>query len=88
MAASHFRDGDFGTLVSVMSPAQLMRKTIHYVACGVLPLTHAVPTRSMFHNLLIDEALDGIPQALSIDHDLQHPNSAGAARLRTERRPR
>ena len=45
-----------------MSPAQLMRKTIHYVACGVLPLTHAVPTRSMFHNLLIDEALDGIPQ--------------------------
>jgi hypothetical protein len=87
VAASYFKDKGFGRFVSIASPAQVMRKALHYIAFGVLPLCYAEPAETMFHNY-IEEAFDKIPYVLLGDHDLQSPNSAEAAALRDERRPR
>ena len=86
VAASYFKDRNFGRLVSVVSPAQLMRKTLHYAAFGVLPLSFTAPTEKMFHDYL-EEIFDRIPYVLLVDHDLQSPESTEAAVLRAERKP-
>lgn len=86
VASAFFRDGEFGRLVSVMSPAQLMRKTLHYLAFGIYPLSYAVPTVPAFHDY-VDEALNSVPHTLFVDHDLQAQGSTEAARLRALRLP-
>lgn len=86
VAASYFKDQEFGQLASVCSPAQVMRKALHYIAFGVLPLCYAEPVDVMFHSY-VDEAFRGIPHVLFEDHDLQSSDSAGAAVRRAQRRP-
>jgi hypothetical protein len=86
VTASYYRDGNFGTLLSVLSPAQVMRKALHYVAFGVLPLLHTAPVLPMHHNF-IDEAFDSIPRVLFDDAYLEPSESAWARELRNERRP-
>ncbi|MGW3179037.1 hypothetical protein ACWDD9_07215 [Kitasatospora sp. NPDC001119] len=86
VAASYFRDGGFGTLVSVCSPAQMMRKTLHYLQFGVYPLTHTAPTAEGFHDFLY-ELLVAVPEVMGTDDTLQDPGSDGAERLRSDRRP-
>ncbi|WP_328958960.1 hypothetical protein [Kitasatospora purpeofusca] len=86
VAASYFKDGDFGTLVSVCSPAQMMRKTLHYLQFGVYPLNHTAPTPEGYHDFL-DELLVSVPGVLDTDDTLQAPDSDGADRLRADRRP-
>jgi hypothetical protein len=87
VASSYFKDGGFGRLVSVVSPAQLMRKTLHYAAFGVLPLTYTAPTEEMFHDY-VDELFEKIPYVLLVDHDLQSPDSMVANAMRADRKPR
>jgi hypothetical protein len=87
VAASYFRDEMFGHLISVVSPAQLLRKTLHYAAFGVLPLSYTAPTETMFHDY-VDEIFDKIPYVLLTDHDLQSPDSVAAADMRASRKPR
>ena len=87
VAASYFKDQGFGRLVSVVSPAQLLRKTLHYAASGVLPTSHTAPTDVMFHDY-VEEAFDKIPYVLLVDHDLQSPDSRVAREMRAERQPR
>lgn len=87
VTASYFKDQSFGHLVSVVSPAQLLRKTLHYAAFGVLPLSYTAPTEEMFHDYL-DEIFEKIPYVLLVDHDLQSPESTAAAALRADRKPR
>ncbi|MFE7189484.1 hypothetical protein [Kitasatospora sp. NPDC057541] len=86
VAASYFKDGGFGTLVSVCSPAQMMRKTLHYLQFGVHPLNHTAPTSEGFHDFLY-ELLVAVPEVMATDDTLQGPGSAGAEQLRVERRP-
>ncbi|GAA3028372.1 hypothetical protein [Kitasatospora sp. NPDC127067] len=86
VASSYFKDGDFGTLVSVCSPAQMMRKTVHYLQFGVYPLNHTAPTAEGFHDFLY-ELLVAVPQVMSTDDTLQDAGSDGAGRLRADRRP-
>jgi hypothetical protein len=87
VASSYFRDAGLGQLLSVMSPAQVMRKSLHYVAFGVYPLSHTAPVVAAFHDF-VTEALGGVPNALFVDHDLQAVDSAEADRLRRSRHPR
>jgi hypothetical protein len=86
VAASFFRDAGLGRLVSVMSPAQVMRKSLYYLAFGVYPMSYAVPDGNAFHDY-VAEALASVPHTLFIDHDLQSEKSGAAARLRSTRDP-
>ncbi len=86
VAASYYKDTNFGILISVCSPAQMLRKTLHYIEFGVVPLNVTVPTLSSFHDY-IDELFDKIPRVLTIDPSLQG-HSAEARRLREERKPK
>jgi hypothetical protein len=86
VAASYFRDQGFGTLLSVVSPAQLLRKTLHYIEFGVLPLNITVPTVDGYHNYL-DEVFERIPHVLTSDPSQQGAESEERSRLRAERRP-
>jgi hypothetical protein len=85
VAAAYFRDGDFGVLGSVVSPAQMMRKTLHYIEFGVFPLNFTVPTLVSYHDYL-DELFVKVPRVLAVDSTLQG-DSEEARRLRNERRP-
>lgn len=85
VAASYFKDANFGILASIVSPAQMLRKTLHYIEFGVIPLSFTVPTLNGFHDYL-DELFDKIPKVLAIDSTLQG-NSTEAKRLREERKP-
>jgi hypothetical protein len=85
VAASYYRDGEFGTLVSVCSPAQMIRKTLHYIEFGVVPLNFTAPVVDGFHDYM-NELFVQVPQVLAIDPRVQG-DSAEAKRLRAERKP-
>lgn len=66
VTARYFLDGEFGQLVSVVSPTQLTRKLLHYIEFAVFPKMYSVPTADMFHNIL-DEVFVRIPNAIFHD---------------------
>jgi hypothetical protein len=86
VAASYYRDSGFGVLASVCSPAQMLRKTLHYIEFGVIPLNFTVPVVAGFHDYL-DELFEQIPRVLFGDSRLQG-DSADAKKLRDERKPK
>ncbi|WP_433065604.1 hypothetical protein [Dactylosporangium sp. CS-033363] len=86
VAARYFLDAGFGRLYSVCSPSQLMRKTLHYIAFGVVPLNVTAPVDEPFHDYLY-ELFEAVPHVLGVDGTLQGPGSREAERLRRERRP-
>jgi hypothetical protein len=86
VAASFFKENNFGKLYSICSPAQMMRKTIHYLEFGVLPLNFTVPLTETYHNYFY-ELFEAIPYALFIDPDMQNENSTKANKMRSERTP-
>jgi hypothetical protein len=86
VTASYFKDAGFSILASVVSPAQMLRKTLHYIEFGVVPLNYTAPTLNAFHDY-IEELFEQIPNILSVDSTLQG-NSAEARRLREERKPK
>jgi hypothetical protein len=69
-----------------VSPAQLLRKTLHYIACGVVPLNYTAPTEKSYHNYM-EEVFEHIPNTLFLDHDLQSPESSRGKELRARRMP-
>jgi hypothetical protein len=85
VASQYFKDGLFGTLASVTSPAQMLRKTLHYIAFGVVPQNFTAPTIDSYHDY-IDELFLAIPRVLAVDSTLQG-DSKDAERLRAERKP-
>jgi hypothetical protein len=88
VTSSYFRDSpQFGVLASVVSPAQMLRKTLHYIEFGVLPLNYTAPIIDSFHNYL-DELFEQIPYVLLVDSSLQDPTSIEAQRLRNDRMPK
>lgn len=87
VASCYFRDSEFGRLISVCSPAQMMRKTIHYLEFGVLPLNYTVPICESHHNYFY-EIFEAIPYALLIDPSMQSEDSIKANKIRNERAPR
>lgn len=87
VAARYFADEGFDKLYSVLSPSQMMRKTLHYIAFGVVPLNITAPVDDPYHDYL-DELFEAIPTVLAIDNTLQETESSEAHRLRRERKPR
>jgi hypothetical protein len=86
VAACYYKDSGFGVLASVCSPAQMLRKTLHYIEFGVIPLNFTVPTMGGFHDYL-DELFEQIPKVLTVDPRLQG-DSIEAEKLRDERKPK
>lgn len=86
VAAGYFVDANFGRLFSVLSPNQMLRKTLHYLAFGVVPLNVTAPVDEPFHDFLY-ELFEAMPEVLLIDNSLQGDDSTGARRLRSERKP-
>jgi hypothetical protein len=86
VAAGYFVDGNFGRLFSVLSPNQMLRKTLHYLAFGVVPLNVTAPVDEPYHDFLY-ELFEATPEVLLVDSSLQGENSMGARRLRSERKP-
>jgi hypothetical protein len=87
VAAAHYLSGDFGRLYCVCSPSQMMRKTLHYIAFGVVPLNVTAPVDDPYHDYLY-ELFEAVPHVLTVDSSLQGADSTEAARLRQARRPR
>ena len=81
-----FLDGDFGRLLCVCSPHQLIRKKLYYTEFGVLADFVTVSARQMFHND-IEELFESVPSVLYGDHSVQVPGSPEWARCRQERMP-
>lgn len=75
----------FGKLISVCSPAQLMRKALSYIEFGYVPKMVSVPVDDMFHSY-IEEAFINVPLLLEDCKGLQDDSMEGT-RLRNERRP-
>lgn len=78
VASKYFTNNDFNYLFSVVSPAQMYRKTLFYIEFGVLPLNFSAPTLNSFHNY-IDEMFLHIPNVLFDDHSWQEMYEGGQA---------
>lgn len=87
VTAEFFREGSFERLLAIVSPQQLPRKLLHYIAFGVEPLLHTAPVRQPYHRI-VHELTISVPEVLTQDPRAQGPNSPIAARLRKSRRPR
>lgn len=86
VAASVFKEGKYAELYSVCSPNQIPRKTLYYIAHGVVPLCISVPMDNMFHSM-VDELFGGVENVVLRDHDGQDPRSSVYRKSRAERRP-
>jgi hypothetical protein len=74
VAASYFKDGMFGQLLSVVSPVQLMRKALIYIWQGTLPLFYTAPTQNTYHNW-VQEIYNTLPEVRDNDPDWQGKDS-------------
>lgn len=86
VASEIFKDGDFGTLISVCSPNQVMRKTFNYIEFGVLPLCYGIPSSNMFHDV-VSEYFNSLNETVFRDHSWQDETSEAFINSRKERRP-
>lgn len=87
ITTQYFKDGNFGELISVSSPAQMYRKTLFYIQFGVYPLNYSAPTENSFHNY-INEIFEDLPYVLLEDNTCQGENSKYAVKTRIERNPK
>lgn len=88
VAANLFKDGWFGRLLCVCAPNQLLRKTLFYLAFGVVPECHAVTIEDGYHADTMREIFDSLNTVLYVDHDWQDPNGECFKNSRKERRPK
>ena len=87
VASSYFKETpDFGEMHTIVGPAQLHRKMLHYLWMGVLPLAWSVPLSVVYHDYL-KEAWDFLPFVLTQDPDHQQPGSLAARHSRERRVP-
>lgn len=86
VAASYWRDGGFGRLLSVVSAGQALRKMLHFIEFGVYPLIYTVPTAAAANDP-IHEAMTMIPSVIFEDPDLQRVSSRLAVAFREQRMP-
>jgi hypothetical protein len=87
VAATYFREGNFGQLYSILSSVQIYRKALHYIWLGVVPLFYTAPTAQTFHNY-IREAYELIPYVRDVDPDFQGKDSYYGKLSRSERMPK
>ena len=84
VASKIFVDDNFDKLISVVSPAQMYRKTLFYIQFGIMPLNYSAPTFDSFHNY-INEMFCSLPKVLTFDSTWQANDSEFAINSRNER---
>jgi len=87
VASQYFKDGNFGRVLSVVSPVQQMRKALHYIWFGVIPLFYTAPVETPHHDY-IREAYFWLPYVRDKDPDMQGTESLMTRKLREERKPK
>lgn len=88
VASEIFKNGQFGRLVSVCSPNQIMRKSMLYVEFGCIPLCYGVTTEKMYHKNVVNEIFGSLNRVLYTDHSWQDENSDWFKYFRETRRPK
>lgn len=86
ITSSYYKESNFGQILVVCSPVQALRKMLHYIWFGVIPLIYTAPTVKTYHNYL-QEAYDLIPYIRDVDPSLQGKDSLLADLSRKERKP-
>lgn len=86
VASEIFKKENFDKLISVVSPAQMYRKTLFYIQFGVIPQNYTAPTENMYHNY-VNEIFGGIPFVLTEDNTWQESTSHAAVDSRNNRCP-
>ena len=86
VAASYFKDQGFGAMATVLAPAQLPRKMVHYIHFGVIPLAFTAPTDDPHHDL-VHELFVAVPHALLAAGIAPDPESGLSRALRAKPRP-
>lgn len=81
-----FKDGNYSDLLSIVSPYQMYRKMLTYIANGLISQCIPVYVDNMFHNP-IGEIMFNIQDVLYIDHDSQDRNKEAYINSREERKP-
>lgn len=84
VASQIFKNENFERLISVVSPAQMYRKTLFYIQFGIMPLNVTAPTLNSFHNY-INEVFCSLPKVLTMDSTWQANDSEFAYNSRNER---
>ena len=82
-----FFDGDFGKLICVCSPNQIMRKSMLYLEFGCIPVFYGVTTENMYHANAVDEIFNSLNSVLYFDHSWQDPATELYKYFRKERNP-
>lgn len=84
VASQLFVDDNFGRLICVCSPYQIMRKTFYYYEFGVVPECYGVPNDKMFHDP-ISEYFGSLHYTVYEDQNWQSDKSKAANESRKER---
>ncbi len=87
VASRIFLEGDYGKLVCICSPNQIMRKTMLYLEFGCLPTCYGVTTEKLFHADIVKEIFDSLNIVLYEDHSWQDSSTELYSYFRQERKP-
>ena len=87
VASKIFKSGQFGKLVCICSPNQVMRKSMLYIEFGCIPLCFGVTTEKMYHQNIVNEIFNSLNHVLYVDHSWQDENSAWFQYFRDSRKP-
>jgi hypothetical protein len=87
IASRYFIEENFGHLWTVIAPAQLHRKMLHYIWLGTMPLAYSAPLDHGYHDF-VREAFDFIPFTIHEDPGHQEPGSRAAKSSRERRMPK
>ncbi len=86
VASRIFFDGEYGKLVCVCSPHQIMRKTMLYLEFGCVPVCYGVTADKMYHGDIVREIFDSLNSVLYFDHSWQNRESDLYSYFREERK--
>lgn len=81
-----FCDNNFGRLICICSPNQIMRKTFYYIEFGLLPECYGIPNAEMYHDV-ITEYFGSLHHTVYEDHNWQNIDSINGIKSRIERKP-
>lgn len=86
VAAQIFKNGNYGRLLSVSSPFQIMRKTFNYIHFGIFPEPYGISAPELFHSPT-SEYFGSLHCVVYEDPDWQRKNSRSYIQTRRERDP-
>ena len=85
VASQLFKDENFGRMICVCSPYQIMRKAFYYLEFGIIPECYSVPCKDMYHDP-ISEYFGSLHHTVIEDHNWQCEESEAARNSRIDRK--